>query len=177
MRPWYRSHINWFAVNLIILSCAALWGAVEIIQCGYFDGIYLFLAGSFILFRSVKWLWSSRHPWIYETYKGRNVKVTPRSRDSYDVCIDGLCLAVIAEIFEDNIGYGRAIDFSRMIMREGVPMTWDERIDVLNILLEDFESRGVRVSFDNENLPDTSHVRAALRRMGKEFSKRQSEKS
>lgn len=171
-RPLSRYIINnWIRFLLILIECVIFLASVELIRRLYAFGIFLFLFDGIILFWSATSFWRERNLW--SEYEGRQIKITSRGRDEIDVSVDGRTTRIWSEIAMSAAGErGRSIDFSRMIMREGKPMTWDERVELLNIVLEWYEVRGTSVIFDNENLPDTPHVRSALKRRGKEFPER-----
>ncbi len=172
IRPWYRPHINWYGVGLLCASGVGIVVGAIITWRVQVTGLYLLLPSLLFFQLFLGGLWSNRNPWIFETHKGRKVVVLPDFRDEAKVCIDDRCVWVFAERGKDSMGLYRAVNFASMKRVDGSPMTQDERVDVLDVLLEHFESRGTRVILDEEDLPDTPYVRATLKRMGKEFPER-----
>lgn len=134
-------------------------------RCGYYlGGLWLFGIGALVLLWNLQIAWKERRHWIYETHKGRDVEVRRHFRDEYLVIINGRCARIYVEMLGDN---GVAIAFEGLQTWEtgGRAMTQEERVDVLNILLEELEMRGIRAEFFDAELPDTPQVRAALQRL------------
>jgi uncharacterized metal-binding protein YceD (DUF177 family) len=144
---WYKWPVSWRHTPWFLVSVAGIWWSCWLIRSGdVVPGSFVLLVSLAFLWGTSKTLWRNRQPFVFAVRGNRKVKFRGGGRDEINVEENGRKVRIYTELLGGKVS--RAIHVSSIEKYEpphdGELLTDKQREEVLDLLCEEYDYRGVR---------------------------------